>query len=530
MAMPDDMFTQKWWVKNRDAFLIDPGLDKKLKAYEVAADLMDYGKMRTALKEVSQLVKTTLDLCNKHATVHAKTIVILKNYPVEIKKKEAKIDLDEANFKKNAKPDAGEEPVEPQKVGAPVVVYQCDISKEVLSFGQIPWRLADYKVNLTINSDILDLLEKKGGHSTAAAMVADAQDLCKAVANKISSYAAKDVYSHPPKTNEERDGMTAKLKAYVDAQVKELSEQLTKIPGERWNKWLEQKKQYKAYKLQVGKSVGLGTLAVVGSLAAVGTAAPTMGASLAPAIIAAVKSIAEAVKLGLQLWKEAETVQKELQKDLAVLKESYLNAEGKAKKTMGAKEVGKAVLKEATLGIGDVAAELGLNSSWLKTLPKCKEDFSNLTGKVSHLVINNQSQTKHALRALADTEKLQEEMKKAENAKDAGKIFDQLVKLRKGINENLEGASSLGGRIRSLEKALPELEKGLKELTKENPTYSEVFGTYFPTVVSLFLAAANATAGVAAAASLADAGGALVIYASDLVAVVGRSVSAGKSV
>ena len=58
-------------------------------------------------------------------------------------------------------------------------------------------------------------------------------------------------------------------------------------------------------------------------------------------------------------------------------------------------------------------------SLWVRitrwTWPKCKQDLQA------------------ALRALADTGKLQEEMKKAGIVKDADKIFDDLVKLRKGI-------------------------------------------------------------------------------------------------
>ena len=102
-----------------------------------------------------------------------------------------------------------------------------------------------------------------------------------------------------------------------------------------------------------------------------------------------------------------------------------------------------------------------------------------------------------ALDAIESFEKELEANK--DDRQTAGKILVKINKLRDIVDKCLKLSHSLGGRIRAIEKVLPNLEKCLNALDGENPAYAEIFTTLLPGVVDVFLAAGNAAAGFTAA-------------------------------
>jgi hypothetical protein len=164
-------------------------------------------------------------------------------------------------------------------------------------------------------------------------------------------------------------------------------------------------------------------------------------------------------------------------------------------------------------------AILGEDPPWIQTLPKCNRNYDLWQNKVGHLVVNHQKQTKHALKLLEETGKLQKEMQNYQNAfksKEAGKILDDLRRLRKLIEAGLTSAEKLGERIRKAERALPICKKALSALDQANPDFAQVFNTFFPAVVNLALAGASAGAGIHAAKEAVETWDAAVSLVSDV--------------
>lgn len=535
-AVDGDMFTEKWWKKVRPSvFFTDPGLDKKLREYELAAELAvnhsepadyndDYDAMLSALEGIDAMAARALQICQKSPIILKKTIDLLEKYPAEIDNKKKAV---EQSRQKRAK-------LQAQAVddgagdGKLAVYYKCDISqgaRESPPLDNYSWlKFSDCVIELEISEDILNQLKKGEGHATLDAMVLDAKEACDAVIRKIAKEAVRLMWQYHCQQADEMGrpilGPAAKpnatemvlkeLRAYVAAEVKALTDKVDGIPKARWENWTKQKTEYKKYKLKTGKNIGLGVLGLVGSAVTMGLAVPTGGAALAMGIVGLVKSTTHVLDLSVQLWKEAEHIQEELEKDLGHLKKAYLDEQGKAKetvggvKTMGLQEMGKAVVKEATLGLSELAGHLagllGKNPGWNASLNSCKSDYKNLQGKVAHLVVNNQEFAAAAVAVLDAIGLLEQELEtKKDEPEKAGKVLVKIKKLREMVDADLQLAHSLGGRIRAMEKVLPDLEKSLNALDGENPAYAEIFATLLPAVADVLVAAGSAAAGFAAA-------------------------------
>jgi hypothetical protein len=477
-------FNEQWWKKARPLLFTDPGLDKKLKDYEVAEDQFNYDKMLKSLGEIREMAKTIVGKCKDTDTVEA-----LKKYPNLISQKETEIKKKQIDAK--AKESQNGKPA-PQKVGGPVVIWKRDVAEEVKKKYAAKW--LDFKgcvVQLKLNEDILDVLEKEEDHATPAFMVDDANELCEKVVDEIIA-KARSLEPSLLKGGKPED-ISGQLEKEVKTLVTNLGIQVSKIPKARWDKFVAQKKQYKDYKIQSVQSVVLGTLGVIASGLSIAAAVPTGGATLALGIVGGVRSTAALIKTGADLWKEAETVQNGLVADIGKLKMAYLDGNEKAKKTVGAQEIGAGILK----GI------LGTHPPFIATVPKCQEDYKLWDNKVAHLAVNNREVSKEALALLDKVSKL-ETLMAGSKSKDAGKLLDKIRKLRKLVNDGLEKASTLGGRVSQAEKMMPLLKQALDMLAEAVPKYAEIFNKVFPAVVNLALAGADAGVGFKEATNALD--------------------------
>jgi len=433
--------------------------------------------------------KTTIDKCKP--AIHADTIEVLKKYPALITVKTTEIKKKQTEAQQRATTASSKAP--PQKMGGAVVIWKRDVSAEVQK--KYPAKWLNWKgavVQLKLNEDILDVLENEGDHATPAFMVDDANEACDKVVDEIIAKAR----SYEPllvSGKKKPEDITAELSKDVKTLVTDLSITVSKIPQARWNKFVAQKKQYHEYKIKCAQEIALGTLGVIGGAAGVAASVPTGGASLALGIVSLVRSTAQLVRLGANLWKEAETVQDGLVADIGKLKMAYLDGMEKAKKTVGAQEIGAGVLK----GI------LGTHPPFIATVPKCEEDYKLWDNKVAHLAVNNREIAKEAVELLDKVIELEKTMATSKS-KEAGKILDQVRKLRKVVNDGLDKASTLGGRVSQAEKMMPPMRQALDMLKEAVPKYADIFNKIFPIVVNLSLAGASAGEGFKTASGALD--------------------------
>ncbi len=473
---------EQWWLKNRPIRprFSDPGLDKKLKAYEVAEDRFDYEKMLIALADIRSMAIKTISACKP--AFHADSIEeVLKKYPSVIGPKEAAIKKKLVEAKQKA---ASKSAVRPQKIGSPVVIWSRTLEDQVKKKNPPDWlSIKGFKFELKINDDILDVLEEEKDHATPAFMAQDAEELFQEVVEEIVAEAK----AIEPKVRKDPK-IATELNKEVRTLAINLGEQLVKIPQARWDKFVRQKEQYKEYRIQSAKTVALGTLGVAGGALAVAAAVPTGGASLALGIVGLVRSSAGLLKVCVMLWKEAETLQEEIVADLEKLKKAYLK-----KSRSGAQEVGATVLK----GL------LGADPGFVASLPKCKEDYKNWDNKVAHLVVNNREISKKAITLLDESQKL-EKLMAAAKSPEAAKLLDKIRKMRKLVENGLNEAESLGARISAAEKMEKPFKQGLDMLEEAVPKYAQIFDKVFPTVVNLALSGANAGTGFKEATDALD--------------------------
>ncbi len=471
-AIPE--LNHKWWAKNKAKTMGKTGLGKALKDFEVAEEINDPAKMLKALSEVKKKLPVALKACNQK--MHKDTIAAIKKYPGIIQKREVEL-------KSRAGGGAGAAPAPKQKLGKDVTIWKRDISKQVLSQYKPDWleNFRGYELKLTLNDDILDVLEAEGDLVTPAYIAEDAENVGKAVVAAMVQTLKKIDASSKGKTPQDVDKLRAMFKPQAEKVMQASAAKLKKIPEIRWKKFVARKQQYKDYKIKAGLDVSIGVLGTAG--AAVGIVG-SGGAGLALGIVALVRSVAGLTKQIHDLAKEAEGVEKNLERDLETLMTRYRNADGEAKKTQGRDEVGGTVLK----GI------LGVDAPFLATLPKCSSNYDLWDNKVAGISVAGRKLSANITKGLAACDKLEKQIKNAENAK-ARKILDKLRKGRGALDKSLNQCSTMMGRVSKADANMPKLKKVLDALNATNPKYADIFDKVFPAVVNLTISGASAGVG-----------------------------------
>jgi len=468
----------KWWSRNKAKTLGKTGVGAALKEYEVALDLLDEQRQLKALNALTPFVTKAYKKC--HKIHHAETREALGRLRV--------LSLKRSNEVKR-KLQRGVGAVPPQKHGKKVVIWRRDIAEEVMKVYKAPYlkEFKGYNVELELNDDILDVLDKEKDHATPAFMVEDAQKECKAtVASIVKLFNRLDVlreeYKDPSK-------LIAKCKKEVEAEIRTLARRVEKIPQKRWDKFTARKVQYKKYRVQCGCKVvlsgcslalsGLSVTGGVASLFAPGGQAVAIS-SLVLSIGGALKSISSSIQLADSLGKEAESVQKSLRKDLDKLKASYLKVNNEAKKGIGGKEVFKTTLN--TL----------LTVSIAPTIPNCDRDFKLWSNKVAGLEVSGRKLSKQFIVLLKDVDTLENKMRRVKG-KEVGKVLDKVRKLRKHVSKAFDKAADMNARVNKADDAMPKVEALLKALKAKNPNYARIFDTIFPPAVDLVTALVGAS-------------------------------------
>ncbi len=479
-AVPE--LNYKWWKKNKAVTMKSSGLGKALTLFEAAEDQMDWDKALKALSEVKKKVVVAIGCCNKK--LHAETIAALKKYPSVIQKKET-----ELKAKKKAAEDRAKAPTTApkQKVGKSVVIWSRDIGAEALKKYKAKniKQVKGYELKLTLNDDILDVLEEEGDLVTPAYMAEDAEKLGqKAIADVVGLLKKFDEAYEKAKPSD-----VAKIDKLLEAQLKttilRYKPVLAKLPAARWKKFVARKKQYKDYKIQTGVDITIGVLNTAGGALAVAGSAATGGASLVLGIAGLVRGVAALAKQVQDAAREAEKVEKVLRSDLDTLTKRYQNAQGEAKKkTQVAAEMGGTTLKSI----------LGTDAPFLATLPKCSSNMKLWKNKVAGLAVGGRKLSSQIVKGLDSCDKLEQMLRKSKDAK-VRKVLDKLRKARASLDKSLNSCSNMMKRVSNAEEHMPKLERVLAALSGQNPKYVEIFDRALPAVVNVVLAGANAGVG-----------------------------------
>jgi hypothetical protein len=459
-------FEQQWWKKNKGLLVPETGFGKLLGAYEVAEDQMDYAAQITALDKIEVALPKVIQLCKKDND----TVTVLKKFPNLIagKKRDAKKKLDE----EKQKPQVTTPPK--QQMKGLEVLWSRDFGEQVTK--EVKWvNMKGYKVELKVNADGLDLLDKVDGGSTAAFMMQDAETICrKYVAVFVKDLNNLDQKLQPQERQKKVDEMFKSVHPKLCAEVKE-------VPNVRWKKFISDKPMWKEYKIETAANITIGSLTLVLGALNIAAAVPTMGATLPLAIVATARGLFKTITEIGNALRSVESDQKELLSSIESLTKAYLDANNKAKVRLHVQEVGAAILK------GILGAEMPL---FVESLPKCNGAYNRWKPKVAKLRIDHGSATREAMDLVNKTGQFENEMKKV-STKEAIEILNKVKKLRVSITKSLDFIHALGGRITKAEEVEPQLKEGLEELNKATPNYVKVFTVVFPAVVSIGLGASS---------------------------------------
>lgn len=251
--------------------------------------------------------------------------------------------------------------------------------------------------------------------------------------------------------------------------------EMKQIPKARWAAFTKKKTQYKAYKATAAKSMAKEVVGI--SISAVGVAS-SGGASLALGIVAVVRAVAKLSKEIHDLAKDAETIEKNIERDLKALTARYVV---KKKETLGRNEVAGSLLK----GI------LKVDAPFVKTLSKCNSNYKRWENKAAGMSVEGRKLSASIMKAITACGKLEKQLKNAET-KDARKILDQLRKGRASLDTSLNSCSTMMKRVADAEKKMATLKKLLDVLNGQNPKYAEIFDKVFPKVLDAALLGASA--------------------------------------
>ncbi len=488
-AIPE--LSQKWWSSNKGKTVPSTGLGEVLKTYEIEKNKssMDYEEMLKALEKVGPAVTKAIKKCNK--TLHAETIEALERYPAVIEKEKKWIEKNyEAYQKKFLEEVEGKVP--PQKMGGPVVIFERNlgeqVTKKVGKLKNIDFKMG-VKVKLTLNDDILDLMEKAKTKSDAAFMTEEANDRCNKLIEDISKLLV-DANGALDKLDEDAgDKLLDKVESKVSTLIQVAETDIAKIPKQVWNEFVKREQQYKDYKIKAGLDMTIQVLTVTGGAVATGAAAAgTFGAGGALGVVALVRDCIKLAKMIYDLAIEAETVQKDLKKDIASLEEAY---QSKARNV--AQETAGTVMKSI----------LSIDTPFFATLPKCNKNLELLDNKVAGLETNGRGFSRKVTTALQRCDDLEKELSELKDKK-ARKAYDDLVKARKTLDSALNDCSDMMARVRKTKPGITALGTALQALNDENPKFNKIFDKVLPVATSLALGGASGGVGFTEAKTMLD--------------------------
>lgn len=487
-------FTKKWWDENKPTTLIaKTGVGKAMVQYGMAREKFNDDGILTALDDIEVGIKKATKESNK--TLHAdfrKALLVMttmvEDERVEIKARKveaAKADMIETVDKK---PDGAKAKTEvpKQSIGKSVVVWEQDIAKLVKEkMKDIDW-ITDFKgwnLSLTLNNDILELLEEKEDFTTPAFMVQDAQEIGDDTADAIVKWIESIEKASDGQSMEKINKLRDSLKGVATKEMEKAGAKLEKVPAARWAKFAAKYAQYRSYQIKTGANIAIGVLGTAGLIAGI---AASHGAGLVIGIIGLARTVSTLLNTCYRAMQDADKVGKDLAKALAILSKQYSSAA-----TQAAKEIAGTTLKSI----------LSVDAPFIETLPKCQTMFKDWDDKVAGVTIAGREASKAITSLLKACSQAEDEFKKATKA-EAKSVYGKLSKARDALDKALNEVSDLMAKVTKFEKNSPGLKKVLDALQSDNPPFANIFEKVMPVLVSIGIAAAGAGVSFAEAANV----------------------------
>lgn len=488
-AVPE--ISHKWWSKNKGVTVPSTGLGDALKDYEIEKNKssMDYEEMLKLLDKVETVAAKAITKCNK--TLHAETIEALKKYPGVIKTEREWINKNYEAYQKRFLEEA-EGRVPPQKMSAPGTVFSWNLGEQVEKVVGKPKAIKyklDVDINLTLNKDIIDLLEETKNGVDAALMAEQAKKRCKVLIAQVAKLVIEADDEFPKLDEDKGDKLLEQLEVDIVKAIDAAEADIAKIPKTVWNEFVKREQQYKDYKIKAGLDMTIQVLTVAGGAVATGAAAAgTFGAGGALGVVALVRDCIKLAKMIYDLAIEAETVQKNLKKDIASLEEAY---QSKARNV--AQETTGTVMKSI----------LSIDTPFFATLPKCNKNLELLDNKVAGLETNGRGFSRRVTTAIQRCDDLEKQLSELKDKK-ARKAYDDLVKARKTLDKALNDCSDMMLRVRKTKPGITALGTALQALNDENPKFNKIFDKVLPVATSLALGGASGGVGFNQAKTMLD--------------------------
>jgi hypothetical protein len=350
---------------------------------------------------------------------------------------------------------------------------------------------------LELDDKVLDALETdKSGERVAAYMVEDAQGVYdeyrKSVQNALGEL--DEACQRKGITKDEIAKRAKNFESKLSSHTKNVEASLTKVPGVRWDKWVSTKKEYKSYQIKAGVKVGVAVLGTVGAGLSLAAAVPTGGATLALSIVGGLRAIAGLATQIKNLALDVEKVEKVILFDLGALTKAYQKG-------------GKKALAAASGAMVTVQAVFAVDIG--PSLKSINGNCGLWKSKVQGLDVAAGKLAGEALDTLKKADALENTLGKAK-PKDLDKALKKIQKLRKGIDDGLDGANKLSARIKTAEANYDKLiAPALKVLLDAQPGWHKKFEQFAPGLVGLGLAFGGGDYGEIASGSLDGVKGAI---------------------
>jgi hypothetical protein len=377
----------------------------------------------------------------------------------------------------------------------PVTIFEYDftdyINKMHLSKTVKP--AGHYKVALTLNDKVLDALEKsKDKDFLGLRMKEKAQKVCeKAAVELVTKWKELDAELEGMRklnklTDEMAKSRVAAFGEVVKKKVAEVKVQLGKLPEEQWKKFLAKygkaKKEYQNYQVGAGVDVALGTLGVIGGIAA---AVGTHGAGLALAIIPIIRS---AVKVGETVYMIAIDVKKlvdDLKVSIEKMKDEFTASSKKAKAAAAGKDLAKSLLNTVVGG------------QFIDTVSNVGKKTETASGKASGAYLGGVRLSREVTEALNQMQKLEQKLASG-GGKKPEKTLKELTKLQGGFDKLFGKAADLNAKAQQVEKDLKAIKTQLKVL-QANTTELAIAEKVINVLANVAIAAAGAGVNLAGA-------------------------------
>lgn len=484
-------FTKKWWDDNKPVTLVaKTGVGKALVQYGMAREKFDDDKILEALDAIEVGLKKATKESNKVLHADFRKAMVLMTATVEeerVEIKARKVEAAKADMIETVKKDdKGKAEAVKQSVGKSVVVWEQDVAKLVKDkVKDVDWitDMKGWKLSLTLNEDILDVLEKEEDYTTPAFMVQDAQEIgdetADAIVKWIDGIQKASVGQNMEKINKLRDS----LKGVATKEMEKAAVRLEKVPAERWAKFASKHAQYRKYQIKTGANIAIGVLGTAGLIAGI---AASQGAGLVIGIVGLARTVSTLVNTCYRAMQDADKVGDALAKSLAILTKQYTSAAKQA-----AKEIAGTTLKSI----------LSVDAPFIETLPKCQTMFKDWDDKVAGVTIAGREASKAITGLLKACNQAEEIFKNASKA-EAKSAFAKLSKAREALDKALNQISDLMAKVSKFEKNAPGLKKTLDALQSDNPPFANIFEKVMPVLVSIGIAAGGAGVSFSEAANV----------------------------